>query len=68
MVHKENDVPVRYDIRYIKPSIAPNYIKQDFKNITPSQYLQKSCPVQKVDNTIEATMANEPIQKLLGYY
>lgn len=65
MVHKENDVPVRYDIRYIKPSIAPEYIKQNFKNITPSQYLQKSCPVQKVDNTIEATMVKESIQHFL---
>lgn len=65
MVHKENDVPVRYDIRYIKPSIAPDYLKQDFKKITPSLYLQKTCPVQKVNNTIEATMVKESIQNFL---
>ena len=33
MIHKENNVPVRFDIRYIKPSLAPKYINQDFKNI-----------------------------------
>jgi len=65
MVHKENDVPVRYDVRYVKPSIAPDYVHQNFKKITPSEYLQKVCPVQKVDNTIEATMVKEPIQEHL---
>ena len=65
MIHKENNVPVRFDIRYIKPSLAPKYINQDFKNITPSEYLQKNCPVQKVENTIEAILVNEDIQKNL---
>lgn len=65
MVHKENDVPVRYDIRYIKPSIAPEYLKQSFKDITPSEYLQNTCPVEKVNNTIEAIHAGEEIEKLL---
>ncbi len=65
MVHKENDVPVRYDIRYIKPQIAPEYINQNFKKQTPSEYLQKTCPVQKVDNTIEATLVKDSIRKYL---
>lgn len=65
MIHKENDVPVRFDVRYIKPSIAPDYLKQDFKVTTPSEYLQKICPVEKVDNTIEAVLVNENIQKFL---
>ena len=65
MIHKENGVPVRFDVRYIKPSIAPDYINQNFKKITPSEFLQKNCPVQKVENTIEATLVNEYIQKYL---
>jgi GntR family histidine utilization transcriptional repressor len=65
MIHKENNVPVRFDVRYIKPTIAPDYIKQDFKKMTPSEYLQKNCPVQKVENTIEATIVNENIQNYL---
>jgi GntR family histidine utilization transcriptional repressor len=65
MIHRENDVPVRYDVRYIKPTIAPEYINQNFKNQTPSEYLQKICPVQKVDNTIEATLVKESIRKYL---
>ena len=65
MIHKENDVPVRFDIRYIKPACVKDYLKQDFKNITPNEYLQQVCPVQKVQNSIEAVMPNEKIQNLL---
>lgn len=65
MIHYENNVPVRFDIRYVNPSFAKNYIKQDFTQITPSEYLQKHCPAQKVENTIEAKMANKDIQKYL---
>jgi GntR family histidine utilization transcriptional repressor len=65
MIHKENDVPVRFDIRYIKPSCVKDYLKQDFKTITPNEYLQKVCPVQKVQNSIEAIMPTEIIQTLL---
>lgn len=65
MIHKENGVPVRFDIRYIKPSAAPEYLLQDFKEVTPSEYLQKNCPIDKVDNTIEATLVKEDIQKFL---
>ena len=65
MIHKENDVPVRFDIRYIKPSCVPAYLEQDFKTITPNEYLQEVCPVKKVHNSIEAVMPNEIIKKYL---
>ncbi len=65
MIHKENGVPVRFDTRYIKPSSAPNYINQSFKNITPAQFLKQNCPVEKVENTIEAVIVNNEIQEYL---
>ena len=65
IIHKENDVPVRFDIRYIKPSCVPHYIEQDFTNTTPTQYLQKVCPIDKVENTIEAKLVNKTIQEYL---
>jgi GntR family histidine utilization transcriptional repressor len=66
MIHYENGVPVRFDTRYIKPSSAPGYITQTFKDSTPSEYLRKTCPPQKVDNSIEALMVNEEIQNYLN--
>lgn len=65
MIHKENDVPVRFDMRYINPLCAPLYLKQNFKNVTPNEYLQEVCPFNKVENSIEAVMPNEILQKYL---
>lgn len=65
MIHKENGVPVRFDTRYIKPSSCKNYINQTFKDTTPAAYLLKNCPVDKVDNSIEAIIVEEDIQDYL---
>lgn len=65
MVHKENGVPVRYDERYVKPSIVPEYLHQDFKTITPSHYLQAACPVKKAENIIEAVIPNAKLRNYL---
>jgi len=65
MIHKENGVPVRFDTRYIKPSSAPEYIHQNFKEITPAQFLKQNCPVEIVKNTIEAVMVNQEILEYL---
>ena len=66
MVHKENGVPVRFDTRYIKPSSAPEYIMQTFVDITPAQFLKKNCPVEKVNNIIEAVIVDQEIQDYLN--
>ena len=65
MVHKANTIPVRLDERYIKPRIVPEYIRQDFQNITPGQYLKQHCPIDKADNTIEALIPDTFLQKYL---
>lgn len=66
MVHYENSVPIRFDIRYVKPSLAKDYINQNFKTITPSKYLTKHCPVEKVENIIEAKLVDNEILKYLS--
>ena len=65
MIHYENGVPVRFDTRYIKPFCAPEYINQNFQETTPAQYLKQNCPVQSVQNTIEAVMVAQEIQEYL---
>jgi len=65
IIHKENNIPVRFDIRYVKISVAPEYIKQDFKQITPHEYLEIHNPAQRTENTIEAKIVSKRIQKIL---
>ncbi len=66
MIHYANDVPVRFDTRYVKPSCSPDYIKQDFKNTTPAKFLKQNCPIEKVANTIEAMLVNVEIAEYLN--
>jgi len=65
IVHMDREVPVQYSERFINPKVAPHYLSQDFKNITPSDYLLQVAPVQQAEHIIEAVNCNSKIQKLL---
>ena len=65
IVHKDRNVPVQYSERFINPEVAPLYLSQDFKKITPSEYLLSVAPVQEAEHIIEAVTCNKEIQKLL---
>ena len=65
IVHKDREVPVQYSERFINPEVAPHYLSQDFKKITPSDYLLSVAPVQEAEHIIEAVNTNSQIQKLL---
>ena len=65
IVHKDRNVPVQYSERFINPEVAPLYLSQDFKKITPSEYLLSVAPVQEAEHIIEAVNCNKEIQKLL---
>jgi len=65
IIHKENNVPVRYDVRYINPICAPEYSRQTFEDINPTEYLKRVSPVEEVENNIEAVLVNSEIQDFL---
>jgi GntR family transcriptional regulator, histidine utilization repressor len=65
IVHRDREVPVQYSERFINPKVAPHYLSQDFKKITPSDYLLQVAPVQQAEHIIEAVNCNSKIQKLL---
>jgi GntR family histidine utilization transcriptional repressor len=65
IVHKDRGKPVQYSERFINPEIAPKYLEQDFKNITPSEYLLEVAPVQQAEHIIEAVNCNAKIQEYL---
>ncbi len=65
ILHKDRGIPVQYSERFINPEVAPHYIDQDFKKITPSDYLLSVAPVQEAEHIIEAVNCNNQIQKLL---
>jgi len=65
IVHRDRDLPVQYSERFINPEVAPHYLNQDFKKITPSAYLLSVAPVQEAEHIIEAVNTDSKIQRLL---
>jgi len=56
LVHDENGIPVQLEDRYVDPQMAPDYLKQDFTQITPYVYLTAAAPISEAEHVIEAVL------------
>ena len=65
VVHMDRGICVQYSERFINPKVAPHYLNQDFKKITPSEYLLEVAPIQEAEHIIEAVNCGKKIQKCL---
>ncbi len=59
LVHLENGRPIQCEDRLVNPACAPDYLKQDFTAITPTQYLLHVAPLAEARYMIES-MAPTP--------
>lgn len=66
IIHKDNNIPIQLGCRYINPAIAPNFLKQDFKKITVSEFLLSVAPVTAVEHIVEALIPDPWIRDLLA--
>lgn len=66
IVHKENGQPLQLAERYVNALIVPEYIKQDFSVMTPSQYLSEQFPLSEIEHIVEAVLPNALEQDLLN--
>ena len=66
IVHFENDLPMQVEDRWVNPACAPDYLRQDYKAITPSDHLMAAAPLQDASFTIEALAAPGGIAAMLG--
>ena len=57
VLHYENDVPIQYEDRLVNPAAAPDYLRQDFAAVTPSEYLVRVAPLQEVAHMVQAVAA-----------
>jgi GntR family histidine utilization transcriptional repressor len=65
LVHRESGVPIQYAERFVNPTVAPEYLKQDFTSITPSEYLLSVAPITEVEHIIESAMPVANVRRLL---
>jgi len=54
IVHAANDVPVQLEDRYVLPSFAPDFLKQDYTRRSTTAYLFSINPPTESDHLIEA--------------
>jgi GntR family histidine utilization transcriptional repressor len=54
ILHLENGVPVQLEDRHVNPAFAPDYLKQDFTQVTPYEYLTALGPLDAAEHVIEA--------------
>ena len=66
IVHEENGVPVQLEDRYVSANVAPDFLDQDFAQITPTAYLLTIAPVDELEHTVEASLPTYDQQRLLG--
>jgi GntR family histidine utilization transcriptional repressor len=57
VLHRADGVPVQLEERWVVPAAAPDYLKQDFTLVTPSDYLLKVAPLARAEYGVEARLA-----------
>ncbi len=65
IVHFENGAPLQCEDRYVNPACAPDYLKADFTQITPTHYLLQVAPLWQAQYSIEAALATAQEARLL---
>ena len=56
MVHFEDGIPIQIENRFVNPSVAPDYLSQDFQQQTANAYLSRCAPITRADINVEAVL------------
>lgn len=56
IVHFENGVPIQLEDRYVNPRLYPHYLEQDFRIITPNEYMTREAALQRAEYVITARL------------
>ena len=65
ILHFENEQPIQLEQRFVNPNLAPDYLKQDFAQLTPHEYLSHVAPLTEATHEIEAVLADDNVNQLL---
>ncbi len=66
IVHFEDGVALQCEDRYVNPRSAPDYLQNDFTQVTPTQYLLQVAPFWQAQYSIEAALPTAREARLLG--
>jgi hypothetical protein len=51
LIHLENGVPIQHEDRYVNPLAAPDYLKTDFSQTTPTRHLLDHAPLTQASRS-----------------
>jgi GntR family histidine utilization transcriptional repressor len=66
LLHLENGEPIQLEQRWVNPAVAPEYLEQDFTQLTPNEYLVQVAPLERVEYDIEAAAAAADVRRTLA--
>jgi GntR family histidine utilization transcriptional repressor len=66
LVHLENGIAIQYEDRYVNPAAAPDYLKTDFTQVSPTLHLLQHAPLTEASYSIEACLPTAQEAKQLG--
>lgn len=58
IVHFENDIPVQIEERLVNAALIPDYLQQDFTQLTPNAYLMSIAPMTEGEHIVKAIVAS----------
>ena len=65
VLHFENNQPIQLEQRYVNAHLIPEYLLQDFTEITPHEYLSDVAPLTEATHEVEAILATADVCQLL---
>lgn len=66
IVHKENDIPIQLERRFVNLETAPAYAQIDLTKFTPSEFLLANVPLQRVEHKVRALMPTDDVAEALA--
>lgn len=66
LVHLENGVAIQYEDRWVNPAAAPEYLRTDLTQVSPTLHLLRHAPLTEASYTIEACLPSAEEAKQLG--
>jgi len=65
ILHSESGKPIQLEERWVCPTLAPEYLEQDFTEITPNAYLTRVAPLHTAEHVVRAVMPDAEARELL---
>lgn len=65
ILHFESGRPIQLEERWVCPTLAPEYLDQNFTEITPNAYLTRVAPLHTAEHVVRAVMPDTRTRELL---